>query len=96
MFKKRFKTDIAGISHHKKALYALDLNKDDYVVELIEEPTNKYDPNAIKVIVDGQHIGYIPAKKCAKVKTTLSPSYAIAWTVDMVLMASTHSGYRRT
>lgn len=71
MFEKHFKTDIAGISHHKKAFYSLDLEKDDYVTELVEEPTNKYDPNAIKVIVDGQHIGYIPAKKCAKVKSIL-------------------------
>ena len=71
MFKKRFKTDIAGISHHKKEFNALDLNRDDYVVELVEEPTNKHDPNAIKVIVDGHHIGYIPAKKCTKVKTIL-------------------------
>ena len=71
MFEKRFKTDIAGISHHRNAFNSLDLFKDDYAVELVEEPSNKYDPNAIKVIVDGQHIGYIPAKKCVKVKGIL-------------------------
>lgn len=33
-------------------------------IELIPEPTNQYDPNAIKVIIDGQHIGYIKAGSC--------------------------------
>lgn len=33
-------------------------------VELVPEPTNEYDPNAIKVIVDGQHIGYIKKGLC--------------------------------
>ena len=29
-------------------------------VELIPEPTNQHDPNAIKVVIAGQHVGYIP------------------------------------
>lgn len=28
-------------------------------VQLMPEPGNEYDPNAIKVIVDGEHVGYI-------------------------------------
>lgn len=31
----------------------------DGPVELVEDPGNEYDPNAIKVLVAGQHIGYI-------------------------------------
>lgn len=31
----------------------------DGPVELVDEPDNEHDPNAIKVIVAGQHIGYI-------------------------------------
>lgn len=34
-------------------------------VELVPEPDNTYDPNAIKVIVDGEHIGYIKSGSCA-------------------------------
>lgn len=34
-------------------------------VELVPEPDNKKDPNAIKVVVDGAHIGYIKAGSCA-------------------------------
>lgn len=35
--------------------------------ELIPEPTNPYDPNAIKVVVDGEHVGYIKKGSCASV-----------------------------
>ena len=29
-------------------------------VDLVREPDNKFDPNAIAVKIDGQHCGYIP------------------------------------
>lgn len=32
--------------------------------QLIPEPDNPYDPNAIKVVADDQHIGYIKAGTC--------------------------------
>lgn len=34
-------------------------------VELIPEPDNAYDPNAIKVMVDGEHVAYIKKGSCA-------------------------------
>lgn len=33
-------------------------------VELVPEPTNPHDENAIKVVVDGEHVGYIKAGSC--------------------------------
>lgn len=33
--------------------------------ELVQEPDNPVDPKAIKVLVDGQHVGYIKAGSCA-------------------------------
>jgi hypothetical protein len=49
--------NIAGMSHRE--------NIDEYLGEfkgtLEAEPTNEYDPNAIKVLAaDGHHVGYIP------------------------------------
>lgn len=35
------------------------------------EPTNKYDRNAVKVVVRGWHIGYVPAEISADVATSL-------------------------
>lgn len=40
--------------------------------ELIPEPDNPYDPNAIKVIMDGVHVGYIKKGSCAHVKNLMN------------------------
>lgn len=48
-------------------LYDVDIyqyNFSSHKTELIPEPSNAYDPNAIKVVIDGQHIGYIKAGSC--------------------------------
>ena len=41
-------------------------------VALVPDPKNKNDPNAIKVIVAGQHIGFIPAESTAEVRAILA------------------------
>lgn len=41
-------------------------------VELIPEPENEYDSNAVKVVVDDVHIGYIKKGSCSRVKNLLS------------------------
>lgn len=35
--------------------------------ELIPEPTNPHDPNAIKVVIDGQLVGYVKTGSCARI-----------------------------
>jgi len=35
--------------------------------ELIPEPTNPHDPNAIKVVIDGQLVGYVKSGSCARI-----------------------------
>lgn len=37
-------------------------------ISLIPEPTNKYDKNAIKVMIAGKLVGYVPAENCSFVK----------------------------
>lgn len=57
---------------------AVDMNtyewipRDGMELELIPEPDNKYDSNAVKVVVGGHHIGYIPKEKCLEVLELLS------------------------
>lgn len=41
-------------------------------VELIPEPENEYDPNAVMVVVDGEKIGYIKKWNCTHVKNLLA------------------------
>jgi hypothetical protein len=40
--------------------------------QLIPEPTNQHDKNAIKVIVDNIHVGYVPAERCLDIKKRMS------------------------
>ena len=62
--------NIAGLSHRD--------NIDNYLGECVgtleSEPTNEYDPNAIKVLAhDGHHVGYVPKDQTKYVRefTTL-------------------------
>ena len=41
-------------------------------VTLVQEPENPHDPNAIMVVVAGQHIGYIKAGSCAHVNKLIN------------------------
>lgn len=40
--------------------------------ELVQEPENPHDPNAIKLVVAGQHIGYIKAGSCAHLNKVIA------------------------
>lgn len=44
----------------------------DSELELVPEPDNPYDSNAIKVMISGVHIGYIKKGSCSRVKNLLS------------------------
>ena len=46
-------------------------------VQLEFEPDNPHDPNAIKVMADGVHIGYVPSKNTNKVRQLLKKSPVI-------------------
>lgn len=52
----KFETNVAGVT-----FYDVDFSriKTSSKVELIPEPENKYDSNAIKVIIDGKQVGHI-------------------------------------
>lgn len=53
-----------------KRVYEYDfVNRD---VELQPEPDNPHDPKAIKVVVDGRHVGYIKAGSCAHIHKLLA------------------------
>lgn len=41
-------------------------------IELVPEPDNPYDPKAIKVVVDGQQVGYIKSGSCAHLLKIIS------------------------
>lgn len=63
--------NIAGVSHHIENLRRVfedppsngDSLSTDAVASLEREPTNRYDPNAVAVKVQGLLVGYIPAEQ---------------------------------
>lgn len=56
--------EIAGISFRPIAAQAaIQRLADQSTLTLVAEPTNKFDPNAIKVFEPGgEHVGYIPKR----------------------------------
>jgi len=54
---------IAGIEYRgAKAIKIIKSASDDTFAELEPEPDNKYDQFAVKVLLDGVHVGYVPRK----------------------------------
>lgn len=53
-------THITGIPHRKPDLSKLSVGQK---LTLVAEPHNAFDPNAIKIMSDAVHLGYIPAKE---------------------------------
>lgn len=62
-------------------IYALEFSPE--CVELIEEPENEYDPNAVKVVVDDVNIGYIKKGSCAHIKKMIREKRIIEITAEI-------------
>lgn len=58
-------------------------------VELIPEPDNPHDPRAIKVVINGQHIGYIKKGSCGRIHNLLNSDSILK------LHAFAHGGKRK-
>ena len=57
--------NIAGMMHRTN----IDSYLGEFVGRLESEPTNTYDPNAIKVLApDGHHVGYVPSNLTAEIR----------------------------
>lgn len=56
--------NVAGVTFEGRQEFLKKLfnNCSKSVVKFVREPDNKYDQCAIKVVVDGMHVGYVPRK----------------------------------
>lgn len=52
-------------------------------IQLIEEPENKHDSNAVKVIADGVHVGYIKKGSCVHIKKLINENKISKITADI-------------
>lgn len=66
------KKEIVDAYMTDESIYKYTVDVDD--VQLVPEPDNPYDPNAIKVIVDGVLIGHVPGRSTKRVKQILTQS----------------------
>lgn len=64
------KKELIDDSHDDEKIYQFEFFPSN--VQLIPEPENPHDKNAIKVVVDGVHIGYIKAGSCSRVRNLLN------------------------
>lgn len=64
-------TPLVGLFARTRTAQDLVCNSHHHICTLEKEPTNTYDPNAIKVVLDGHTIGYI-GKKVNKEYTQFS------------------------
>ena len=61
---------IAGVQHHQMASVIKDLSEGDEL-DIVPEPTNQYDPNAVRLEINGTMLGYVPKKFSAEVSAML-------------------------
>lgn len=65
IYKNYFRFKIAGINYRED----IGDYEGKFIGTVIPEPTNQYDPNAIKIVhQDGKHLGYVPAEDTAQLR----------------------------
>lgn len=65
IYKNYLRFKIAGINHRESIVDY----EGKFIGEVVPEPTNQYDPNAIKIVhQDGKHLGYVPAEDIAQLR----------------------------
>lgn len=71
---------IAGVQHHLLNTVINQLEEGDEL-DLVPEPTNKFDPNAIRIEYDGVMCGYVPKKFSAEVAALLGMEAELSCTI---------------
>ncbi|WP_422771266.1 HIRAN domain-containing protein [Plantactinospora sp. WMMC1484] len=78
---------MVGESNYTKQIRAIfgrsfDPNGSEIVAlaHLIPEPTNRFDPNAVKVLCSGYHVGYLPRERAAQYAPVLTALIDQGWT----------------
>ena len=59
------------LKHYPEGVTVYEYDFGPQKAELVPEPDNPHDPKAIKVLVDGVHVGYIKAGSCAHIHKLL-------------------------
>ncbi len=71
---------IAGVSHGEFCTHTeciKDVQCLDGIISLLPEPNNPYDSNAVRIMVDGKKLGYIPLYHSKAVSTAINSNMSI-------------------
>lgn len=77
-----FETKCSGMTFRRKAFDAFVENTVKREVSFEREKDNQYDPNAIKVLGNGEHIAYIPASLASVIAPKLDAGEMTICCVD--------------
>lgn len=75
------KSEIIDLYMQDEKIYRYSFYPED--VRLIEEPENEYDSNAIKVVIDNIHVGYIKKESCLHIKELIKTNKIRHITADI-------------
>ena len=67
---KKYEFYVAGVQHHDIYKVEKILKEDDFL-SMVLEPSNKYDPNAVRLEFRDVMIGYVPMKISADISALL-------------------------
>lgn len=70
--KKHYSFDVVGLPYYQDAQAKVGKLGKNTIIEVLPEPDNEHDKNAIKVVVNGQKVGHVPARQCKLVKGVLN------------------------
>lgn len=68
---KKIEFFIAGVQHHDSYKVLHNIKVDDFL-QMVLEPTNKYDPNAVRLYFNDTMIGFVPARLSAEVSALVT------------------------
>ena len=78
---------IAGVQHHQMHSVLKDL-EEGQTLHLVLEPTNKYDPNAVRIEHKGTMLGFVPRKFSSGVTAMVT----VGKTLECVIAALNKTG----
>lgn len=77
--------EIKRVFEEGDRIYQYTYNLKELNFELVPEPTNEYDSNAIKAMINDYHVGYIKKGSCTHVKNLMKDANFKVFITDMGL-----------
>lgn len=68
---KKYEFYVAGVQHHDIYKVTNSMEEQDFL-SMVLEPSNKYDPNAVRLEFQDVMIGYVPAKISAEISALIT------------------------